>query len=65
MSSNPSLPKRPRTPSAEKRLADIDARQLAGNRKSATAKIIAFINDYNRRAKPFKWTCAHGPLRVA
>jgi transposase len=28
-------------------------------------KIIAFINDYNRRAKPFKWTYAGRPLRVA
>ena len=30
-----------------------------------TAKIIAFINDYNRRAKPFKWTYAGRPLQVA
>ncbi|MGH9268829.1 MAG: IS630 family transposase [Acidimicrobiales bacterium] len=28
-------------------------------------KIIAFINDYNRRAKPFKWTYAGRPLQVA
>jgi hypothetical protein len=30
-----------------------------------TAKIIAFINDYNRRATPFKWTYAGRPLQVA
>ena len=28
-------------------------------------KIIAFINDYNRRAKPFKWTYAGRPLQAA
>ena len=30
-----------------------------------TTKIIAFINDYNRRATPFKWTYAGRPLQVA
>ena len=30
-----------------------------------TERIIAFINDYNRRAKPFKWTYAGRPLKVA
>lgn len=28
-------------------------------------KILAFINDYNRKAKPFKWTYAGRPLMVA
>jgi transposase len=28
-------------------------------------RIIAFINDYNRRAKPFRWTYDGRPLRVA
>ncbi len=30
-----------------------------------TERIIAFINDYNRKAKPFKWTYAGRPLQVA
>jgi len=30
-----------------------------------TRRIIAFINDYNRKAKPFKWTYAGRPLKVA
>ena len=30
-----------------------------------TAKIIAFINDYNLLAKPFKWTYAGRPLQIA
>ena len=30
-----------------------------------TARIIEFINDYNRKAKPFKWTYAGRPLKVA
>ncbi len=29
------------------------------------ARIIAFITDYNRRAKPFRWTYDGRPLRVA
>ena len=29
------------------------------------AKVIAFINDYNRRAAPFRWTYDGKPLRVA
>lgn len=29
------------------------------------ARIIAFINDYNRRAKPFRWTYDGRPLKVA
>ena len=28
-------------------------------------KVIAFINDYNRRAAPFRWTYDGKPLRVA
>ena len=28
-------------------------------------KVIAFINDYNRRAPPFRWTYDGKPLRVA
>jgi len=28
-------------------------------------KVIAFINDYNRRASPFRWTNDGKPLRVA
>jgi len=28
-------------------------------------RIIAFINDYNRRAKPFRWTDDGRPLKVA
>ena len=28
-------------------------------------RIIAFINDYNRRAKPFRWTYDGRPLKVA
>jgi len=28
-------------------------------------KVIAFINDYNRRAQPFRWTYDGKPLRVA
>ena len=27
--------------------------------------IIAFINDYNRHARPFRWTYAGRPLKVA
>ena len=27
-------------------------------------RIIAFINDYNRRAKPFRWTYDGRPLKV-
>lgn len=30
-----------------------------------TRRIIEFINDYNRNAKPFKWTYAGRPLQVA
>lgn len=30
-----------------------------------TRRIIEFINDYNRKAKPFKWTYAGRPLMVA
>lgn len=30
-----------------------------------TARIVAFINDYNRRAKPFRWTYDGRPLKVA
>ena len=30
-----------------------------------TRRIIEFINDYNRNAKPFKWTYAGRPLPVA
>lgn len=30
-----------------------------------TARIIEFINDYNRRAKPFRWTYDGRPLKVA
>ena len=29
------------------------------------AKIVAFIEDYNRKAKPFKWTYEGKPLKVA
>ena len=29
------------------------------------ARIIAFINDYNRRARPFRWTYDGRPLEVA
>jgi transposase len=29
------------------------------------ARIIAFINDYNRKAKPFRWTYDGRPLKVA
>jgi transposase len=29
------------------------------------ARIIAFINDYNRRAKPFRWTYDGHPLKGA
>ena len=29
------------------------------------ARIIAFINDYNRRARPFRWTYDGRPLKVA
>jgi transposase len=29
------------------------------------ARVIAFINDYNRRAQPFRWTYDGRPLRVA
>jgi hypothetical protein len=28
-------------------------------------RVIAFINDYNRRAAPFRWTYDGKPLRVA
>ncbi|MDA8302069.1 MAG: hypothetical protein M0005_11140 [Actinomycetota bacterium] len=28
-------------------------------------RIIAFINDYNRRAKPFRWTYDDRPLMAA
>jgi transposase len=28
-------------------------------------RIIAFINDYNRRARPFRWTYDGRPLKVA
>ena len=28
-------------------------------------RVIAFINDYNRRAKPFRWTYDGRPLKVA
>jgi hypothetical protein len=28
-------------------------------------KVIAFINDYNRKARPFRWTYDGRPLRVA
>lgn len=28
-------------------------------------RIIEIINDYNRKAKPFKWTYAGRPLKVA
>jgi transposase len=30
-----------------------------------TARVIAFINDYNRRARPFRWTYDGRPLKVA
>ena len=30
-----------------------------------TARIIEFVNDYNRRAKPFRWTYDGRPLKVA
>jgi hypothetical protein len=30
-----------------------------------TARIIAFIKDYNRRAAPFRWTYDGRPLKVA
>jgi transposase len=30
-----------------------------------TDRIIAFINDYNRRAKPFRWTYDGRPLKIA
>ena len=30
-----------------------------------TERIISFINDYNRRAKPFRWTYNGRPLKVA
>jgi hypothetical protein len=28
-------------------------------------KVIAFINDYNKRAKPFRWTYDGRPLQAA
>ena len=28
-------------------------------------KVVAFINDYNRKAQPFRWTYDGKPLRVA
>ena len=30
-----------------------------------TARIIAFIKDYNRRAAPFRWTYEGRPLKAA
>jgi transposase len=30
-----------------------------------TRRVIAFINDYNRRAAPFRWTYDGRPLKVA
>ena len=30
-----------------------------------TAKVVAFITDYNRRAKPFRWTYQGKPLETA
>jgi hypothetical protein len=29
------------------------------------AKVIALINGYNKRAKPFRWTCDGRPLQAA
>ena len=29
------------------------------------ARVIAFIEDYNRRARPFRWTYDGRPLKVA
>jgi transposase len=36
-----------------------------GSVDELAARIIAFINDYNRRAKPFRWTYDGRPLKVA
>ena len=36
-----------------------------GSVEDLATRIIAFINDYNRRAKPFRWTYDGRPLKVA
>lgn len=36
-----------------------------GSTDDLAARIIEFINAYNRKAKPFRWTYEGRPLKVA
>lgn len=39
-------------------------RGIFGSKEELVSKIMNFIEDYNRRAKPFRWTYTGEPLRI-
>ena len=50
--------------------ADTPQRRLLRYREfdsvdALSARVIAFINDYNRKARPFQWTYDGRPLKIA